>query len=238
MARVLAALTLAFVALGAVAVVPSPRPVAAAEPEYVPGIDVSHWQGKIDWEAVAGDGIRFAFAKATEGRDFVDDMYKTNRAGAKAAGITFGAYHFARPNTGRKDPRREAGHFVRVAGLTRGDLVPALDLERTGGLSQSQLIDWTRRWVRKVERLVGEKPVIYTSPYFWRTNMANTTWFADHGYGVWVARWDTEVRVPASTWGGEDWTFWQHTDCGSVDGIGGCVDLDRFNGRRLRSVSL
>lgn len=234
MVRVLAALTLA---LAALAVVPGPQR-AAAETTNIPGIDVSHWQGTIDWQAVADDGIRFAFAKATEGRTFDDDLYPANRAGAKAAGVRFGAYHFAAPNRSRRDARLEARHYVRVAGLTKGDLVPALDLERTGGLTSAQLIDWTRVWVQRVSQLVGERPVIYTSPHFWRTYMANTTWFADHGYRVWVARWSSTVRVPASSWGGEDWTFWQYTDCGSVDGIDGCVDLDWFNGRRFRSVTV
>jgi lysozyme len=234
MVRVLIALALACVAL---TLVSAPAPAVAAT-TTIKGIDVSHWQGTINWPAVGRDGIRFAFAKATEGTSWVDDAYATNRAGARAAGIRFGAYHFARPGPSIIDARKEADHFVRVAGLKKGDLIPALDLERTGGLTTAQLIDWTRRWVRRVRRLVGEKPVIYTSPTFWRSYLGNTTWFADHGYHVWVARWGRSVRVPGLNWSDLSYTFWQYSDCGSVAGIKGCVDLDRFGRARLKTATL
>ena len=77
--------------------------------------------------------------------------------------------------------------------------------------------------------------MIYTSPSFWETYMGDTRWFADNGYPLlWVAHWGvSSPRVPAQSWGGRNWTFWQYTNCGSVPGISGCVDLDRFNGTSL-----
>ena len=115
-------------------------PMVAAPPAgALPGIDVSHHQGAIDWSQVAGAGTRFAFAKATEGRSYVDPTYATNKAGAALSGVVFGAYHFARPDDTANDAILEADHFVDVALLEPGDLVPVLDIERTGGLSQAQV---------------------------------------------------------------------------------------------------
>src|SRR5207344_2546016 len=116
--------------------------VAALPAGALPGIDVSHHQGAIDWVQVAGAGVRFAFAKATEGRNYVDPQYATNKAGAALSGVAFGAYHFAQPDGTANDAILEADHFVDVAQLEPGDLVPVLDIERTGGLSQAQVTQW------------------------------------------------------------------------------------------------
>ena len=109
--------------------------VARMEPPAgsIPGIDVSHRQNAIDWDKVAGSGIRFAIAKATEGRSYIDPLFSTNRADAMAAGITFGAYHFARPDLHPFDPVPEADHFVDTAQLAPGNILPVLDLEAIGG---------------------------------------------------------------------------------------------------------
>ena len=103
--------------------------VAALPAGALPGIDVSHHQGAIDWAQVAGAGVRFAFAKATEGRNYVDPQYATNKAGAALSGVVFGAYHFAQPDGTANDAVLEADHFVDVAQLEPGDLVPVLDIE-------------------------------------------------------------------------------------------------------------
>ncbi len=106
----------------------------------LPGIDVSNHQGAIDWSLVAASGTRFAFAKATEGRTFIDPMYATNKAGAALGGVVFGAYHFARPDDTANDAVIEADHFVDVAQLAPGNLLPVLDIESTGGLTQAQVV--------------------------------------------------------------------------------------------------
>ncbi len=101
---------------------------AARRDADLPGIDVSHWQGTIDWSAVAATGQRFVFAKASEGQTYDDPMYAANRAGAGANGILFGAYHFAQPDTSTNDAVIEADHFADVAAPVRGDLYPVLDI--------------------------------------------------------------------------------------------------------------
>lgn len=202
---------------------------------WIRGVDVSNWQGQIDWSKVADSGERFAFAKATEGNSYNDAWYSTNRSGARANGLKFGAYHFARPNgstrTGiRNDAYAEAGRFVSRARLGRGYLLPVLDLESTGGLSTSKLKYWVQRYLARIQSRLGVKGMIYASPNFWKTYMGNTTWFAANGYKVlWIANWRvSSPSVPANNWNGHGWTFWQWTDCGRVPGISGCVDRDYY----------
>jgi GH25 family lysozyme M1 (1,4-beta-N-acetylmuramidase) len=200
-----------------------------ATSSYVEGIDVSKWQETINWPMVAAAGKRFAIAKATEGIGYEDGKYDVNKAGAIAAGLEFGAYHFARPDL-NPDGAAEADWFVDTAGYQPGMLIPTLDLERHGTLTDAQLIDWVKAWVGRVYERLGVRPMIYASPSFWQTYMGNTRWFADNGYAVlWVAHWGvTNPSVPGSNWGGKSWTFWQYSSDGLVPGISGRVDLDRY----------
>ena len=192
------------------------------------GIDVSHWQGWIDWSKVKAAGKTFAIAKASEGIGFEDSSYDRNKAGALGNGLKFGAYHFARP--GRNNPVEEADWFVRVMGLQRGMLVPTLDIEVSGGLGPTALTSWTKAFVQRVYARTGVKPMIYTSPSFWRDNLNNSRWFADNGYAfLWIAHWNTNnPSVPGDNWGGRSWTFWQYSETGTVPGISGRVDLNRY----------
>jgi GH25 family lysozyme M1 (1,4-beta-N-acetylmuramidase) len=199
------------------------------------GIDVSRWQGWIDFAKVRASGKRFVIAKATEGRLYTDDAYSRNRAGAIAAGLAFTAYHYAHPDATAGDATNEANHFLAVAGLRRGMLIPALDLENGGALGTSGLQGWVKTWLKRVDAVLGVKPMIYTTPGFWQRYMGDTTWFAANGYRVvWVAHWNAQSpATPASNWGGQAWTFWQYSSCGTVSGISGCVDLDKFGGKDL-----
>ena len=210
-----------------VAVVPTVPMVPAGA---LPGIDVSNHQGAIDWSLVAASGTEFAFAKATEGRTFIDPMYSTNKAGAALAGVAFGAYHFARPDDTANDAVIEADHFVDVAQLASGNLLPVLDIESTGGLTQAQVTQWILAWLDRVTVRLGVRPIVYTSPNGWENRTGDTTAVVDAGYSVlWVAHWGVaSPTVPAANWGGNGWTFWQYGNCGAVPGIDGCVDVDWY----------
>lgn len=214
-----------------VPVVPAvPAVVPMVPAGALPGIDVSNHQGTIDWSLVAASGTRFAFAKATEGRSFVDPMYATNRAGAALSGVVFGAYHFARPDDTANDAILEADHFVDVAQPQPGDLLPVLDIESTGGLTQAQVTQWILAWLDRVTERLGVRPIVYTSPHGWENRTGDTTAVVDAGYSVlWVAHWGVpSPLVPAANWGGNGWTFWQYGNCGTVPGIDGCVDVDWY----------
>ena len=203
---------------------------------YQEGIDVSHWQGNLDGPTGRAAGKKFVIAKSTEGIGHKDDKYERNKTGARAQGLKFGAYHFAQPVN---DPIREADWFVDNSGYERGMLIPTLDLERTGGRSVTGLTNWTKAWLGRVYERLGVRPMIYVAPSFWRSNLNDTRWFADNGYAIlWVAHWGvSSPSVPASNWGGRSWTFWQYTSSGSVPGISGRVDLNRFRYATFDSVT-
>ncbi|HEY6058481.1 MAG TPA: GH25 family lysozyme, partial [Candidatus Limnocylindrales bacterium] len=218
---------------------PIPTPTPFLNPLWTEGIDASHWQGTVDWAAVAGAGKRFAYIKASEQRDLVDATYAINRAQARAAGLFVGAYHFARPDAIPGDAVAEADHFLDTAQPVAGELLPVLDLEDSGGLPQAALQDWVRTYLDRIRERLGVLGVIYVSPTFWRNAMGDTTWFADNGYRtLWVAHWTSAIAPspPAANWGTYGWTFWQYTSSGVVSGIGGRVDLDRYNGTDLTPV--
>lgn len=203
------------------------------------GIDVSRWQGPIDYTKVKAAGMSFVVAKATEGIGYLDSAWTTNRSQAQSAGLAVTGYHFARPDLNPTDPVGEADWFVSQLGLSPGMLVPALDIERAGSMTVAARQAWVEAWLAEVYAKTGARPMIYTSPAFWKTYLGDTRQFADEGYTVlWIAHWFVNSpTTPASNWGGKGWTFWQYDDCGTVPGIGGCVDMDLFNGLDLTRVT-
>jgi GH25 family lysozyme M1 (1,4-beta-N-acetylmuramidase) len=205
----------------------------------LPGLDVSHWQGEIDWKAVAGDGQRFVFLKATDDVDYVDPTFAVNRSQARANGLLVGAYHFARPDPSRGDARREARHFVAVVHPGPGDLLPVLDMETSRGLDQDGVTRWARTWVRVVRDLTGVTPLVYTSPYGWASRTGDTPLLARDGAPLWIAHWGvSSPTLPADGWDGHGWVVWQHTSTGHVPGVAGDVDLDRISGSRLGVITI
>lgn len=226
------------VRIAAAAVVAAAVAAAPAQAQtYAKGVDVSHYQGVIDWAQVAGASIRFAFAKATEGTTYVDVTYPVNRAGAEGMGIRFGAYHFGRPEgtsaaTLTGSAIAQADHLVDVAQPQPGELPPVLDLEVTGGLGTDALAQWAQAFLDEVKARTGVSGFVYSSPNFWKAKLANTGDFALAGYRLWVAHWTASASplLPADNWGGLGWTFWQYTDCAEIPGFLKCVDGDRFAG--------
>lgn len=224
---------LAFVLLAAVSLVGTALPASA----LMTGVDVASWQhtgsAPIDWSAVRSAGHSFAFIKATEGTTYVNPWFAKDWAGAGAAGLFRGAYHFARPALPVSTAVDQARYFVAATGTMAGasDLPPVLDLEVTGGLSQTDLANWTRTWLAEVQRLTGKSPIIYVGYYFWRDSVGNPT---DIGaqYRLWLPSYPSDPNsttfrplVPA---GWPTWTFWQYTSQGTVPGISGGVDLNRY----------
>lgn len=203
------------------------------------GIDVSHWNSNIRWQAVASDDITFAIAKATEGTAYEDPTYLRNRKNAKAAGIVFGAYEYASPRANTKDAIADANHYVKIAKLGPSDIVPVLDLEETGGLNKDQLRRWVDAWCEQVAAKTGVQPMIYVSPSFWEGPMRGTTDHAERGNSIWVAHWKVkDPWVPAANWFNAGWTIWQWTSNGSVNGISGRVDMNLFNGLDISTLTI
>jgi GH25 family lysozyme M1 (1,4-beta-N-acetylmuramidase) len=209
------------------------------------GIDVSNWNGAINWTKVAHAGYRFAFAKATEGTAYNDKTYTTNRNGSEGAGLVFGGYHFARPAgknaaAATASAIKQANHFLAVAGPQPGELPPVLDLEATGNLGKKLLLAWSLAWLGQIEARTGVEPFLYTSPLFWKGRLGDSTAAAAAGTGLWIAHWTSKGSplVPAKNWNGDGWRFWQWTNCVFVPGIKHCTDGDRMNGTNLSSVAI
>lgn len=202
------------------------------------GVDVSHWQGTIDWAKVKAAGIDFALFKATEHTMFFDDQFAANWKNTKANGIIRGAYHFFRPSF---DPLQQAEWFVYRAGIPEdGDLPPVLDLEETDSLAPADVAAGALKFLGRVELLTGRVPMIYTSNRVFNTVLGGPPGFGR--YPLWVANWGVQCpNIPDPTW--KDWTLWQYTASGTVNGITGQgrIDRDVFNGsladlRRFVSV--
>jgi GH25 family lysozyme M1 (1,4-beta-N-acetylmuramidase) len=217
----------------------TPAPTPSINPDWSEGLDVSHWQGTINWVKVASAGKTFVYMKASEDTDYQDPTYAANRAQATANGLKVGAYHFARPESATGDAVAEADHFIDTAQPVSGELLPVLDLEQTGGLGTNALTSWTKAFLQRVYERTGVRAAIYTSPSFWANNMGNSGWFAANDYRVlWVAHWTSAKAptLPASNWGGLGWTFWQYTSSGTVPGISGRVDLNRYRSHNFDPV--
>jgi lysozyme len=187
----------------------------------VQGIDVSHFQGVVDWQTVAQAAMAFAFVKATDGITYVDPQLAVNWPGIQAAGLLRGAYHFFEAND---DPTLQAEHFLATVQLGPGDLPPVLDVETTAGASNEQLWSGVATWLQTVEQATGRQPILYTAPVFWNAHAPDLTLTR---YPLWLADYAAEPTLPD---GWTSWLFWQHSETGSVAGVTGAVDLDLFSG--------
>ena len=189
----------------------------------VHGIDISHYQGDINWKMLAQTRqgqfpVQFIFMKATEGGDYSDKRFVANFDSAKAHGFIRGAYHFYNPKT---DADKQADFFINSVKLAPGDLPPVLDIEKKGKDIPKLQAD-LKHWLRRIENHYGVKPIIYASNKF-KNRYLNDSVF--NSYPYWIAHY----YVDSVQYKG-DWKFWQHTDVGTLPGIKEQVDLNIFNG--------
>jgi lysozyme len=199
--------------------------VTCAAGSTIKGVDVSHFDGTVDWGAARRDGITFAIIKATEGTSFADNHFAANWTNTKANGIVHGAYHFFRPES---DPVAQADFFVRIAGSPKsGDLPPVIDLEVTDGLTAAQVAAGARTFLQRVQQRTGRVPMIYTSVRVFNGLLGTPSGF--NPYFLWVANWNVRCpNIPNPPW--KRWTFWQSSATGTVAGFSDPVDVDSFNG--------
>ncbi len=192
------------------------------------GIDVSHFQGVINWQKVAASNVAFAYTKATDGIGAQDTFFTSNYAGIKSNGILRGAYHFFRPQL---DAQAQADSFLHVVKqLEPGDLPPTLDVEVNGNKSASLIVKGVTTWIAAVEQALGRTPIIYTNAAFWNSQVGGSSAFAEHP--LWIAQYTSRPK-PNIPQGFTNYTMWQFTSTGvhAVNGINGAgLDLDRFNG--------
>jgi len=190
------------------------------------GIDVSHYQGNIDWELLRNRGtidecpIRFVMIKATEGANRIDPKFEYNFQQAHECGFTRGAYHFYSTQSSAKE---QAEHFIRQVKLINGDLPPVLDVEQMPkDQTVAQFKSSVLEWLVRVEAHYKVKPILYTY-YKFKMAYLNDTIFNQYPY--WIAHY----YVDSVAYKGP-WKFWQHTDVGRLPGIKGDVDFNIYNG--------
>ena len=188
------------------------------------GVDVSYHNGTINWTQVKNAGYEFAFIRISDGTGFHDPQFATNWTGAHAAGLLRGIYQFFRPN---QDVNAQADMVIAAVGTPApGDLPPVIDVEATGNLSPASVATKVRQWVDRVKTATGVDPIVYTGKYFWRDQVGGPTSFANNP--LWIAQYTSLCPDLTSPW--NTWAFWQYSESGSVPGISGGIDMDRFNG--------
>ncbi|WP_114454778.1 GH25 family lysozyme [Halopolyspora algeriensis] len=195
------------------------------------GIDVSNHNGSVDWNKVAASGKKFAFVLATDGQSFTNPMFEEQFQGAKEAGLLTGAYHFARP-TG--SAVAQADRLVNTMGNTEDGktLPPVLDMEVSPsggscyGKSSGEMHTWMQTFLDRVKERTGEKGIVYANPSFWSNCMDGSDAFSE--YPLWVAAY--QVDQPSIPGGWDKYTFWQFTHKGSVPGVDGYTDINKFQG--------
>ena len=192
------------------------------------GIDVSKFQGAIDWSSVASSGVKFVWIKSTEGGDHADEHFAANWAGAKSAGLAHGAYHFVywcRP------PAEEMAWFEQNTPVEEDALPPVLDVEATPTsrtchrrLDRASAQADMQAMLLEMERHFGKRPVIYTTVDFYDAILSDGS-FSE--YPIWVR---STKHHPAVRFPGRKWSFWQYQSDGRVPGIEGKVDRNAFYG--------
>jgi len=198
------------------------------------GMDVSHFQGEINWDQVKQNEpeITFVFVKATESTNLKDAHFEKNWTSAGQRGILRGAFHFFKTN---KNAKTQADLFINtVKKLEPNDLPPLLNLEsyRYSELDEDTFENYINKvltWLEEVEKALGVKPVIYAGPDFARDYLTDNRF---SGYALVVADYETVSAAPKmwGAWEGKTWTFWQYSADHKVNGISDPVNLAKFNG--------
>ncbi len=202
-------------------------PVQSEKRALTPGIDVSHYQGKVRWDLMKQSGISFAYIKATGGDTYIDPMFEHNWRGAREAGIPRGAYHFFYPED---DATNQANHFYKTVGqLNEWDLPPVVDIEVSDHVDKSHIQEDLVVYLKIIKQKTGKQPVIYSDLGFIRDYLSDER-FAE--YPLWVADYSDKLQALPPEWHKDGWKIWQYTQTASVNGIDGHVDMSHFNGNQ------
>lgn len=196
----------------------------------MPGIDVSHYQGQVDWPVVAASGVRFAFIRASHGSRIADTTFGRNWAAARAAGLARGAYHFY---SFCQDGPAQARHFLALLGADHGELPPVVDVEYRGNCAgaratpRRELHAGLAAFAATVAAAVGQRPLLYTTPELYLRLRLHEQDFA----GLWLQDFAAPPALP-----GVRWDFWQYR-IGRLPGLSGPVDCDLVRGDWARRLA-
>ena len=185
------------------------------------GIDVSGYQGNINFREVKEAGIDIVYIKSSEGSNYIDSHFERNYEQARVNGLKIGFYHYVTART-EEQARRQAQFFVSVISGKVVDCKLAMDFESFGSLSREEINRIGLVFLQTVEQLSGKEVILYSNAYtannIWRGELTN--------YPLWVAQYGVNEPQNNGTW--DSWAGWQYTDMGEVNGISTYVDRNRF----------
>ena len=194
------------------------------------GVDLSKWQGNVDFAKIRAAGHAYVFVKATQGATGVDPDYARNIAAARAAGLAAGSYHFY---VTADDAASQFANLAQHLDVQPGDLPPVIDIEvLSSSGSLPNLAAQLQALLDDIERKWNVRPIIYSGE-----NFANVDLKGFSAYPLWLAEY-TGAPAPKLPLDWAAWTFWQYSQSGSVPGVAGAVDLDRFNGDQAQFDAL
>lgn len=196
---------------------------------YLAGVDVSKYQGDIDYQLVAETGVSFVFIKATEGITYQDQNFLSNFSGFDDVDLVVGAYHFYESND---DPNEQLDKFITTVGDLSGHFPPVIDVETLHDIENAAtLSNDLVAFAEGLEAYYGSKPILYSSKSFANSYLID---FSD--YPLWLAEYEVaEPEIPGN-W--ETWAFWQWSQSGTIEGLDGYVDQNWFNGSDLSELVL
>ncbi len=201
----------------------------------VHGVDVSSYQGTVDWQEMAGQGVRFAFVKATEGSSHTDSRFEENWSGARKAGLFTGAYHFFSYDSPGES---QAEFFIRTVPASEGALPPVVDVEFYGDYEQhpadaERVREQLHRMLSLLEEHYGKPPVLYATGRSYRLYLTE----GFEAFPIWIRDVLWEPSLPD----GREWLFWQYTGHGRLRGFEGdesSIDLNVFAGSEEELAAL
>lgn len=188
--------------------------------KYIFGLDVSHYQGRINWNEVkkSKHPIGYVFIRSTMGADGKDFEFERNWKNTKQKNFLRGAYHYYRPN---ENSTKQFNNFKSVVNIEKGDFIPVLDIENESKYGRENLRKGVLNWLKLAEKHYGVKPMIYTGLNFYKHVLKGHV----DGYPLWIASYTEKSRL-----NGVDWDFHQFTENVRVKGIKSNVDGNDFNG--------
>ena len=208
-------LAICFISLNLYAFPPSSQ-------ELYNGIDVSEWQGEIDYVGVKNSGIDIVYIRSSEGNNYIDPYFQDNYINAKEQGLKVGFYHFLTARS-EQEAREQAEFFVSVIGNTKPDCRLAMDFEVFRDLGLDEINNIASTFLETVQNLSGKEMVIYSDAYNAKTVFSEEL---SEKYPIWVANYGVVEPENNGKW--DSWVGFQYSDVGRINGIRGNVDRDLF----------
>ncbi len=194
---------------------------SAASSVIYEGIDVSGWQGDIDYAEVKATGIEVVYIKSSEGYSFIDPYFEQNYTNAKANGLKIGFYHYVTAKTAG-EAYEQAKFFSNLIEDKEVDCRLAMDFENFDNLSRAEVNQIATVFMQTVQKLTGKEMILYSNTYSARSIFSRSLTI----YPLWVAQYDVTDPTPNGKW--NSWVGWQYTSQGDIPGVNGNVDRDEF----------